>query len=204
MLEIINFNIADDDLHNLKDNRVFKRNSPADRPAEVKFLEKPSNDQTQENLLSRLVDYLYQTTGVVNIDDQDFTNAASGKSLDHKLLTMTNKADAKAAKFTESLMRLYGALLRFNGFDELVTNLRIKFIKTVPHSLTDEATALVSLVPVIEAGLLSKETALSLFSFIEDPAAELVKVHNEKQEQARMVMGPTGDDNLSDGRKLTE
>lgn len=181
LLKLINVSISDEEVQKLKDNRVFEVRSTGDKQAEIGFLEKPSNDQTQENLIDRYVNYLYQTTGIVNLDDPDFDNAASGKSLDRQLIPMSNKADAKAAEFTQSLTYLFNALLAFNDLDNINTKIDIKWTKTMPHSLVDESTALMNLIPAVEAHLISAKTVLSQFSFIEDPDAELKWAQEEQQ-----------------------
>lgn len=61
-------------------------------PRYVQFLQKPTADGTQENLLDRLEQLTYRTSMVSDISDETFGSATSGTALAFKLLPMSNLA----------------------------------------------------------------------------------------------------------------
>lgn len=73
-LKVLGALLTEDELKNLRDNRVINLKSAVndDEPVEsldVDFLSKPDADTTQENLINRLTDLLYQMSMVVNLND---------------------------------------------------------------------------------------------------------------------------------------
>lgn len=147
------------------------------------FLEKPTADQTQENLINRLVSAVYDISGVVNLNDKEFTNAASGQALKQRLQGMRQNADTKASMFDKSFRDVYSCL--FNGLlmPDAIENIIIRFKKNEPIDVLDESSALVNLSNAVQSGMISQETALGNMTYIEDALDEIEKIKNERKDQ---------------------
>ena len=99
---------TDEELKNIRENRVitYKGDPSSTNKVDVKFLDKPNADSTQENLINRLEQWLYQTSMVANISDESFGNS-SGTSLAYKLQAMSNLALNMQRKLRASLQERY-------------------------------------------------------------------------------------------------
>lgn len=92
-LAVIGAEIDDRDVYRIRDNRVINLYGTDDaKEILVNFLQKPTADGTQENLLNRLENLIYQTSMVANISDEAFGSATSGVALAYKLQAMSNLA----------------------------------------------------------------------------------------------------------------
>lgn len=98
----------------------------------AKFLDKPNNDEGQEHLLDRLERLIYQMAMVYNANDEDFSNAASGISLEYKLKNMKNLAHTKERKFRKAFRRQYEVLFTNWGLGYEYLNLDYKFSFDIP------------------------------------------------------------------------
>ena len=185
ILAIINMHMKRGNDSDLRDKRIFEGNATGDNAASAKieYLEKPTADDTQEHLITRLIQMVYDVSGIVNLNDKDFTNAASGKALKQRLQVMRQLANTKASFFDNSLRKIYSCL--FNGFDldKMTDNLSIKFKLNEPLDLLDESAALVNLSNVIASGVLSLPTALDNVTFVEDVQAEILQIKKEQEER---------------------
>ena len=76
---------------NLFPNITDPNNYPANYPQpNAKFLERPTDDQTQENALDRNIDLIYQISQIANLNDVQF-NTAAAQALDFKIHSMKIK-----------------------------------------------------------------------------------------------------------------
>ncbi|HBD0933481.1 TPA: phage portal protein, partial [Enterococcus faecalis] len=92
-----------------RDNRVINSAEPLNEgeSVDINFLDKPSSDTTQENLLDRLERLIYQMSMTYNANDESFSNNASGISLEFKMQNPRNLAQAKARKFKKAYAQMY-------------------------------------------------------------------------------------------------
>lgn len=122
----------------------------------VDFLSKQTADGTQENLLDRLENLIYQTSMVANISDETFGNATSGAALAYKLQAMSNLAltfaeakrrvskldieafERKAKKYVKDRdfseqanaeMKLYNLTMKVNRLELLKAEIGLEMIK---------------------------------------------------------------------------
>lgn len=185
ILAIINMRMKGKDDSDLRDKRIFEGTATGDNAAaaKIEYLSKPTADETQENLITRLIQMVYDVSGIVNLNDKDFTNAASGKALKQRLQVMRQLANTKASFFDNSLRKIYSCL--FTGFQksEMADNVSIKFKLNEPLDLLDESAALVNLANVISSGVLSLPTALDNITFVEDVQAEITQIKKEQEER---------------------
>ena len=167
----------------------------------VQFLQKPTADGTQENLLNRLETLIYQTSMVANISDESYGNATSGVALAYKLQAMSNLALGFDRKIEKSLRK------RYKIFCSLSTNvsdkdawkdIKIQMTRNIPNNRLEEAQIASQL-----SNIVSHKTQLSLLSVIDSPDDELELIEKENgQDEDRLMNQYFGnDEGASDGQE---
>lgn len=206
ILKVVNAIIAgkDNAYKNLQDKRIIEMTSTTDKPADASFLNKESADGTQENLINRLLVALYDITGVVNLNDKDFTNAASGTALKNRLQSMRELADTTATSFSESVTAIISSFLTMNRQSEFIPNIRIKFNKNEPIDLLDISTAMINLSNSVAGGFISHETALTSIPLIEDAQQEITKIESERASKISNLMTEFEDDATGSARVVDD
>lgn len=97
-LKVLGVELQDEDASQIRENRIFNLWKNGDGPLpEVNFLEKPSSDTTQENLISLLKESIFAISMVANMSEAEFGNS-SGTALAFKLQAMDNLARMKDRK----------------------------------------------------------------------------------------------------------
>ena len=166
-LAVLGAELDEDGIYKIRDNRVINLYGTDDaKDILVQFLQKPTADGTQENLLNRLETLIYQTSMVANISDESFGSAASGVALAYKLQAMSNLALTFDRKIEKSLRK------RYKLFCSLPTNVPdrdawrdvdIRTTRNLPKNVAEEAQTAAQL-----EGVVSKETQLSVLSIVPD------------------------------------
>lgn len=180
-LKVIGVELEEEVLSKLRDSRIwnlYKTSNEADGTIpDVDFLSKPDADQTQENLLNRLEEKIYQLSMVPNLSDENF-GTSSGIALSYKLQGLDNLCKTKERKFTAGLIRRYKMLCNLpNWHDkEAYKGIRYQFTRNAPKNVLEEAQVVNSL-----NGLVSKETALSYLSIVDNAKEELEKMDKEDE-----------------------
>lgn len=179
-LAILGAQVDEDQVYRIRDDRFINIYGTDDaKEILVQFLQKPTADGTQENLLDRLNDLIYQVSMVANISDETFGNATSGTALAYKLQAMSNLAKTFDRKIEKSLRKRYKLFcsLPTNCSDpEAYQDIEITFSRNLPKNLLEEAQTAQAL-----EGVVSKETQLSVLSIVTDPKSEIERLDNEKQ-----------------------
>lgn len=180
-LAILGAELDEDGVHRIRDNRIINLFGTDDASKiVVQFLDKPDGDETQEHLLDRIERLIYQMSMVANINDESFGNA-SGVSLEFKLQPMKNLAAMKERKFTSGLNKLFKMWFNLptnvpaSQKDEW-HNLEYKFTRNIPRNVADEAEIAGNL-----AGIVSKETQLSVLSIVDNVKNEIYKMEAETE-----------------------
>lgn len=180
-LAILGAELDDKGIHRIRDNRIINMFGTDDASKIiVQFLDKPDGDETQEHLLDRIERLIYQMSMVANINDESFGNA-SGVSLEFKLQPMKNLAAMKERKFTSGLNKLFKMWFNLptnvpaSQKDEW-HNLEYKFTRNIPRNVADEAEIAGNL-----AGIVSKETQLSVLSIVDNVKNEIDKMEAETE-----------------------
>ena len=179
-LAVIGSEIDEDGIYKIRDNRVINLYGTDDaKQLLVEFLQKPTADGTQENLLNRLENLIYQTSMVANISDESFGNATSGTALAYKLQAMSNLALTFDRKIEKSLRK------RYKIFCSLSTNvsdpdawrqLDVKTSRNLPKNVQEEAQTATQL-----EGVVSKETQLSVLSIVPNVSEEIERMKEEQK-----------------------
>ena len=192
-LAIMGAKVDDEDVARIRDDRIINMYGTDNaKDILVQFLTKPSADGTQENLLDRLEKLIYETSMVANISDETFGNSTSGTALAYKLQAMSNLALAFDRKIEKSIRK------RFKVWSTLPTNasdpnayidIDIKMTRNIPKNISDEAQTAAQL-----AGIVSRETQLSVLSIVPDVQAEMEKIE-EEQPTEMIGFAPEVEDN---------
>lgn len=181
-LSITGAKLDEDQIGDIKSSRIINLwNNGGDTPIDIKFLEKPNADETQENMIERTTNHIFQISMVANINDKIFGNATSGRSLEYQLLSMRNLTSNKERKFTKQLRSLFdivGTIQNF-GTDRLGKDISFTFVRNLPNNNAEEAQVAATL-----AGQVSKETQLSELSIVKDPQEEIKKMREEAKQEA--------------------
>lgn len=182
-LAVLGAELDEDGIYKIRDNRVINLYGTDDaKDILVQFLQKPTADGTQENLLNRLETLIYQTSMVANISDESFGSAASGVALAYKLQAMSNLALTFDRKIEKSLRK------RYKLFCSLSTNVPnrdawrdvdIRTTRNLPKNVAEEAQTAAQL-----EGIVSKETQLSVLSIVPNVKKELERMEQEGAEAA--------------------
>ena len=182
-LAVLGAELDEDGVYKIRDNRVINLYGTDDaKDILVQFLQKPTADGTQENLLNRLETLIYQTSMVANISDESFGSAASGVALAYKLQAMSNLALTFDRKIEKSLRK------RYKLFCSLSTNVPnrdawrdvdIRTTRNLPKNVAEEAQTAAQL-----EGVVSKETQLPVLSIVPDVKKELERMEQEGAEAA--------------------
>lgn len=179
-LAIIGAKIEDGNLVSIRDNRTINLYNESGQAIQLdaKFLEKPSADDTQEHYLDRLERFIYQVSMVANISDQEFGNS-SGVALAYKLLPMQNLAMTMQRKYVSSLKQRYRRVLSLrtnilNNFKDQWQDIEFSFTRNIPQNVLEESQIMQNV-----EGIVSKETQLSVFSKVDDPAKEIERIKQE-------------------------
>lgn len=205
-LKILGPRVDDGDLVHIRQNRVinFDGDMSGTLP-DVEFLQKPNADSTQENLINRLEDLIFQTSMVPNINAESF-GSSSGIALRYKLASMQNLFRTKERAFAAGLSNRYRVLfsnpvaLSSGIHPEDWTQISFHFTPNYPANVSDEADTAARL-----EGIVSKETQLSTLSIVDDPKEEIQKMQEEETEKLgstaeAMRAAPGGNVSTQDNR----
>ena len=195
-LKILGAVVQNNDVSQIKRNRIINFDSEGETLPVVDFLEKPQADETQENLLDRLETAMFVTSMVANISDENFGNA-SGVSLKYKLQAMSNLAKTKERKFASGMNQRYKIifshpLAQIHGIsaDDWV-GLKYQFTQNYPANVTDEIENARN-----AEGILSHRTQLEMISVVESVDEELERIDEETEEammKAKAISTPAID-----------
>lgn len=209
-LKILGAEVDGEGIRFIRDNRVINFAGENSENLVAEFMDKPSSDTTQENLLERLERLIYQVSMVANISDESFGNA-SGISLKYKLQAMSNLAKVKERKFVSGMNRRYKLLFGHPASKvpaDAWMRLRYKFTPNIPANLLEETQIAASM-----EGITSHQTQLQIISAVDNVQDELDRIESENdatKETARdiQILGfgqqmqesePTGYEDMTDG-----
>ena len=170
--------------------------------AKVEFIGKPDADGMQENLINRLIDLIYYTSMIPNLQDSAFSGNSSGVALQFKLLPMQNMAAFQERKFIKSLRRMFKVLFESADGGQIVRainkdswlDLRFTYTRNMPQNMADAVSTAVQ-----ASSLLSQQTALAMIPGIDDPQAEIKRKEDEQSNSMKKAMNQALPDYLKAG-----
>ena len=185
-LAIMGAELDEDGIRHIRDNRIINLYGTDNaKDVLVQFLQKPTADGTQENLLDRLETLIYETAMVANISDESFGSATSGTALAYKLQAMSNLAesfDGKVEKSIRKRLKLFCTLSTNTTNPNAYEDVEITFTRNVPKNLLEEAQTAAQL-----SGIVSHETQLKGSSIVDNAKAELEKIKDEDSELSSVI-----------------
>ena len=185
-LAIMGAELDEDGIRHIRDNRIINLYGTDNaKDVLVQFLQKPTADGTQENLLDRLETLIYETAMVANISDESFGSATSGTALAYKLQAMSNLAesfDGKVEKSIRKRLKLFCTLSTNTTNPDAYEDIEITFTRNVPKNLLEEAQTAAQL-----SGIVSHETQLKGLSIVDNAKAELEKIKDEDSELSSVI-----------------
>ncbi len=193
-LKILGAKLKKKGLSQIHANRIINMSGGDSDKIVVEFMEKPSADVTQENLINRLEGLIFQISMVLNINDENF-GTQSGIALKHKLQSMENLAMTKERKFVSGLNRRYKMIAHTNltpiKGDEWV-KVHHTFTRNYPANLLEESQIAKNL-----TGITSEELALSVLSIVKNAKNEVENKRVEQQDPDAFER--LGDDDAQEG-----
>lgn len=186
-LAVLGSEVDEEGYRKIRDNRLINLyGTDSAKDIIVEFLQKPTADGTQENLLNRLENMIYQTSMVANISDETFGSTASGIALAYKLQAMSNLALTFDRKIEKSLRK------RYKIFCSLSTNvpdpdawrdMNFDMTRNLPKNRLEEAQTAQAL-----EGVVSHETQLKVLSIVDSPKEELDRIEEEDEKQQESIV----------------
>lgn len=182
-LAIIGVEVKEDGYREIRDKRFINifgtRSAEEVKDSIIQFLQKPTADATQENLLDRLERLIFQISMVANISDESFSNAASGEALAYKLWNTSNLGntyDLKNVKTLEKIFKLWCSLSTNCPNKDAWQEIEVQMTRNLPKNLKSEAETAQAL-----DGIVSRETQLRVLSIVDDPQVEKEKMKAEDE-----------------------
>lgn len=177
-LKILGALIDSEDIKFIRDTRVLNLTGEDAEKIVAEFMDKPSNDTAQENLLNRLERLTYQISMVANISDENF-GTSSGIAMKYKLQAMSNLGKTKQRKFTSGMNRRYKLLFSHPASPvpaDAWMELDYQFTPNIPANLLEEAQIAAQM-----EGVVSHETQLKVLSIVDNVQDELDKIEEENK-----------------------
>jgi len=198
-LAILGAELDDDGIYRIRDNRIINLYGTDDaKDIVVQFLQKPTADGSQENLLNRLEKLIYQTSMVANISDENF-GQTSGTALAYKLQAMSNlalTADRKMIKSMSARYKLFSSLPINVPDPDAWKEIDYKTTRNIPKNLLEEAQTAQAL-----DGITSQETQLSVLSVVGNASDEIKKMEKEQQTAQENSTGQRLIERLNNGQQ---
>ena len=177
-LKILGAAVDPEDVKFIRDNRVVNFTGESAEKVIAEFMDKPSSDTTQENLLERLERLIFVVGMVANISDENF-GASSGVALKYKVLAMHNLEKTKQRKFTSGMNRRYKLLFGHPASEvpaDAWMQLDYQYTPNLPANMLEEAQIAAQM-----EGITSHETQLKVLSVVDNVQDELDKIEEENK-----------------------
>lgn len=196
-LKILGAEVDEGMVAGIRDSRILNLFSDGANigTLDAAFLEKPSADTTQENLIKLLRDEIFTIAMVSNLGDEDFGNA-SGTALAFRLQPMLNMAIAMDRKMQSAFNRMYRVLFSLPtnpATPEDWLNIKYTFTRNMPKNVKEEA----EVVKLLD-GQVSDETKLKILSIIDSPKDELDKMTDQQEASSQLKQQLARNERLTD------
>lgn len=182
---IENLMLDDNDIERAQANGILQVNTGAYN-GKVYFLTKDMSDTYMSNQLARIEKNIYRFSKTPNLSDEAF-GTASGVALKFKLTGLEAKCGMFQAKMVSAGVYMFKALANSLAKKTIkIEQLQVimDFSRNFPLDLLSEAQAVGQL---ISTGVVSKRTAISQLSFVDDPDYELDLIEEEKNDIPSLI-----------------
>ena len=182
---IENLMLDDNDIERAQANGILQVNTGAYN-GKVYVLTKDMSDTYMSNQLARIEKNIYRFSKTPNLSDEAF-GTASGVALKFKLTGLEAKCGMFQAKMVSAGVYMFKALA--NSLAKKTIKIEplqviMDFSRNFPLDLLSEAQAVGQL---ISTGVVSKRTAISQLSFVDDPDYELDLIEEEKNDIPSLI-----------------
>jgi SPP1 family phage portal protein len=147
--------------------------------ATISWLTKNSSDTQVENIMKRIHDSIYRIAACPDFSSESFVGGvSSGVAIQYRLTGMETRAGKIEAVMKKALQRrveIIAGIASLKLGEEIFRDIKIEFVRNIP----EDTTATINMINALK-GTVSDETLLSQLSFVEDPAAEIEKVNEQK------------------------
>lgn len=186
-----NSQINEEDIPNMK--RLGILQLPGEK-ADASWLIKNINDTFIQNTLDRYEDTMYQLACHINHNESLQSNL-SGVALRSRLIVLENKCSLEIKAHKNIVKNRLKFLFRYLDLKKN-KNYDYKDVKALytPNIPTDDLSTAQMLSQAPE-GVISKDTARGLFSFINNKVAEAEKIKKEQDEEIPIDLNNLGDEN---------
>ena len=182
-LAVLGAELDEDGVMRIRDNRIINLYGTDNaKDILVQFLQKPTADDTQENLLDRLEKWIHKISMVCDINSESFGNS-SGVALEYKLHPMRSLAGNMIQKALKSMRKRYKLFCTLStnvsdkdAWRELEQNATLN----LPKNKLEEAQTAQAL-----DGVVSKETQLKVLSIVDNVQDEIDKMEKEAEEESK-------------------
>lgn len=184
-LKILGALVENEDIAFIRDTRVLNLTGEDAEKIVAEFMDKPSNDASQENLLERLESLIFQISMVANISDENF-GASSGVALKYKLQAMSNLEKTKERKFTSGMNRRYKLLFSHPSSKvqkDAWMQLHYQFTPNIPANLLEEAQIAAQM-----EGITSHATQLKVLSIVDNVQDEIDAIEEESKADEETIV----------------
>ncbi len=176
-LKIKNMSGTDtEDLREMRKMGAIKVEADGD----ASFIEKKVDDAYTEHHIQRLNNNIHKFSKVPDLSDENFAGNLSGVAIKYKLWPIEQIAACKERKFKTGLKRrikLISNILSLQSKNYDWKSIDIKFKRNIPSNVLE-----LSQIAANINGLVSQETLLSIFPFVENAAEEIEKLQAEQQD----------------------
>lgn len=180
-LAILGAEVDEDQVYRIRDDRIINIYGTDDaKDILVQFLQKPTADNTQENLLERAERLIHKISMVPDINGESFGNA-SGVALEYKLQPLSNLAkflDRKVLKSMKKRYKLFCTLSTNVANKDAWKDIQFTTSRNLPKNIYEESQTAKNL-----EGVVSKETQLKTLSIVDDVQEEIEKIQKEQEEE---------------------
>lgn len=185
-LKILGAKLTPEDLKDLRNQRIINLEGGIDGNLIVEFMEKPSADGTQENLLNKLERLIYQIAMVPNINDENF-GTSSGIAMQYKLLNTHNLFRTKQRKFESGMNNRWKLIFSNPVVTEAskddFAKLRYRFTPNIPANALEESQTAANV-----SGMVSRRTQLEILSFVDNVDEEMERIKKEEEENTPALL----------------
>lgn len=169
----------------LKDNRVLQFDNDG---STASYLEKSMDETGVQVLQDQIKNDIHKFSMVPDLSDEQFANNASGIAMEYKMFGTNQMVANKAIQFQKGFTRrckLYDAALNNPmGDGEASADISAMHIIFRINTPQDLATLAPPLTQLVQAGIVSKDTARRAVALVRDADAEGEAVGKEADEQA--------------------
>ena len=186
-LKVLGAQVDDEDVRFIRDSRIvnFYGDMGEQGNLVAEFMDKPSNDATQEHLLDRLERLIFQIGQTANVSDENF-GTASGIAMLYKMWSTSNMGKTKQRKFVSGMNRRYKLLFGHPASKvpaDAWMQLDYQFTPNVPRNLLEEVQTAAQM-----EGITSHETQLKVISAVDNVRDELEKIEKENEAPERTIV----------------